>query len=642
MDKKQFEQYNSIPAEKFAFAQQGDKLHDVKLDTKAVSYARDSFRRFCKNKSSVVAAVILGVLILFAIFVPVFTGIDLELNSASEQFLPPKLFESGTGFWDGTESYTRLIYDTENETPAGYSRRAVVNLVVDEEPTLINQASPYAKGGYVMFENQNQAASTENKKTDNYLRSEAFDVTADGNYSVAIALENRQDVLEGKLGEYRVTFASSALDPETKQPLYTLVLRDWSTDYTSFTANISNKLTEAGLTELNGSLQFDLKSVDGKNTYILIESCLFSAAETATNLEALETVGFDDATQMVLLAAESGVTPPGCWACSGRKGIFEAVAYFCDFTYDRYELVYGREEVTYAKTELDKLVEQGYCTYTFNRVTGELTFSQLRDDCPIEEITDVKVNIRTGALQEVTAVALKYKKMEYSKMPKFIFGTDANGVDVFTKMFKGLRTSLILGVCASAFCFMFGLVWGAISGYFGGTVDLAMERFTDILVGIPWIIIMTLCIMHLGNNFGTFVIALCLTGWVGVAGRTRTQFYRFKGMEHVMAARTLGASDWRLIFKHIIPNSLGTIITSAVMMIPGVIYSEATLAYLQLGLQGVASFGVMLSENQQYIQSHPYLIIIPSVVIALLEVCFNLFGNGLRDAVNPTLKGSEG
>jgi oligopeptide transport system permease protein len=168
-----------------------------------------------------------------------------------------------------------------------------------------------------------------------------------------------------------------------------------------------------------------------------------------------------------------------------------------------------------------------------------------------------------------------------------------------------------------------------------------MERFCEILGGVPWIVVMTLCILHLGNNFLTFFLALCLTGWMGTAGRTRTQFYRFKGREYVLASRTLGASDMRLIFRHILPNALGTIVTGAVLMIPSVIFSESTLAYLNLGLQGVQSFGVMLSENQKYISTDPHLIVFPATILALIMISFNLFGNGLRDALNPSLKGSE-
>ena len=206
-------------------------------------------------------------------------------------------------------------------------------------------------------------------------------------------------------------------------------------------------------------------------------------------------------------------------------------------------------------------------------------------------------------------------------------------------VFEGTRLSLILGVITSAVCFIFGLIWGAICGYFGGTVDLVMERFTDILSGVPWIVVMTLVIIKAGSSFGTFVLALCLTGWIGTAAITRTQFYRFRGREYVLASRTLGASDARLIAKHILPNAMGTIITSAVLMVPSVIFSEATLSYLNLGFRDLPSLGVTLSQNQTHLNTYPFLLIFPSVIIALLMICFNLFGNGLRDAVNPSLKG---
>ena len=168
-----------------------------------------------------------------------------------------------------------------------------------------------------------------------------------------------------------------------------------------------------------------------------------------------------------------------------------------------------------------------------------------------------------------------------------------------------------------------------------------MERITDIIGGVPWIVMMTLIILLLGNNIVTFGIALVMTGWISTATRTRMQFYRFKGREYILASRTLGASDARLIFRHILPNGLGTIVTGSVLMIPGCIFSEATISYLGLGLQGVDSFGVLLSDNQHYLSSRPLLVIIPAIIISLLMISFNLFGNGLRDALNPTLKGGE-
>lgn len=226
-------------------------------------------------------------------------------------------------------------------------------------------------------------------------------------------------------------------------------------------------------------------------------------------------------------------------------------------------------------------------------------------------------------------------------MPLHLFGTDREGKDVLKNVFAGLRTSLLLGTLVALINIAFGVLWGSISGYFGGWVDLMMERFTDILVGIPWIVLMTVLCIKLGQNFFVFALALCLTGWIGTESITRSQFYRYKGREYVLAARTLGASAPRLIFRHILPNAVGPIITSSVLMIPSTIFSEATISYLGLGLQNLSSLGVILSDAQKNLSVYPYQMMIPAVIISLLMICFNLFGNGLRDAFNPSLKGSE-
>ena len=168
-----------------------------------------------------------------------------------------------------------------------------------------------------------------------------------------------------------------------------------------------------------------------------------------------------------------------------------------------------------------------------------------------------------------------------------------------------------------------------------------MERILDIISNIPSIILITICVLNLGQSFSVFILAMCITGWIGTASITRTQFYRFKRREYVLAARSLGASDARLIYRHILPNAAGTIITSSVLIIPSVIFSEASVAYLGIGLQGQSSLGVILSDNQVNISTNQYLLIFPSVILALLLICFNLFGNGLRDAFNPSTKGSD-
>ena len=168
-----------------------------------------------------------------------------------------------------------------------------------------------------------------------------------------------------------------------------------------------------------------------------------------------------------------------------------------------------------------------------------------------------------------------------------------------------------------------------------------MERITDILGYMPTIVILTLLMNKFGKTITIFAFGLIFTGWLGVAGRTRTQFYRFKGREYVLASRTLGAKNSRLIFKHVLPNALGTIITMSVLMVPSVISTEATLSYIGLGLQGTDTFGVILSSNQSNLSSNPALVLFPASIMSLMMISFNLFGNGLRDAFNPSLKGSE-
>ena len=170
---------------------------------------------------------------------------------------------------------------------------------------------------------------------------------------------------------------------------------------------------------------------------------------------------------------------------------------------------------------------------------------------------------------------------------------------------------------------------------------------SDVLSGIPFTVVSVLFQLHLAKKVGVvpaLLFAFVLTGWIGMAARVRMQFYRFKGQEYVLAARTLGASDWRLMFKHIFPNSLGTIITGSVLVIPGVIFTESSLTYLgiiNLDSSTMTSVGTMLANARQYLSTFPHMIFFPALFISLLEISFNLFGNGLRDAFNPSLRGAD-
>ncbi|MGI6608700.1 MAG: ABC transporter permease [Erysipelotrichaceae bacterium] len=243
--------------------------------------------------------------------------------------------------------------------------------------------------------------------------------------------------------------------------------------------------------------------------------------------------------------------------------------------------------------------------------------------------------------------AYKYFQYRYGFEPSFIFGTDSSGYDIFSRLAYGARFSFVLAILVSAVNLTIGTIYGAISGYYGGTIDIIMERITDILSGIPFMVVTVLFQLHLSGKVGaipSLIYAFVLTGWIGMSSRVRMQFYRFKNQEYVLAARTLGANDWSIMFKHIFPNSLGTIITGSILVIPGVIFSETSLTYLgiiNLDSPTMSSIGSMLANGQSVMSSHPHVIFFPALFIALLEISFNLFGNGLRDAFNPSLRGTE-
>ena len=229
--------------------------------------------------------------------------------------------------------------------------------------------------------------------------------------------------------------------------------------------------------------------------------------------------------------------------------------------------------------------------------------------------------------------------------PRFAFGTNVYGQDIFSCLAAGGRLSFLLAISVSIINFILGAIYGAIEGYYGGAVDIIMERISDVLSSVPFIVVATLFRLHLAEKvgqLGCLLFAFVLTGWVGEAASVRMQFYRFKGQEYVLAARTLGAGDRRLIFKHIFPNALGTIITGAALTIPGVIFSESMLSYLHiidLETSHLTSIGTMLSNGQGYLSTYPHIILFPAIFISILEISFNLFGNGLRDAFNPSLRG---
>ena len=229
--------------------------------------------------------------------------------------------------------------------------------------------------------------------------------------------------------------------------------------------------------------------------------------------------------------------------------------------------------------------------------------------------------------------------------PLFLLGTTDAGQDILTCLSSGARFSFILALIVATVNLTVGAIYGAIEGYYGGKIDLVMERIVDLLASIPFMIVITLLKYHFDvSHIVILFISFFLTGWTGMAGRTRMQFYRFKNQEYVLVARTLGARDFRIMFKHIFPNAIGTLITSSVLVIPSVIFSETSLTYLgiiDLNTGDLTSVGTLLAKGQTYLFTYPHIILFPAIFISLLMLSFNLFGNGLRDAFNPSLRGTE-
>lgn len=655
-------------ADDFTLAQSNIKIHDQKFQTKTTTYAKDAFKRFCKNKSSVVAAFIIGFLILCSIFVPIISPYETDTPQPTHNLLRPKLFKAGTGFWDGTEDYSNITWDAVNECPSGFNASAVVEGTLKiSQGEMTDTPHVNAIGGYLRFvAEQTKSFNEETKysKTKSLYNYTPFNITADGNYEVEITLGNVDNIAESGLGEYRISLVAITGYGANKKEIVEHIadLQTWTTDhapvYIDETAedeelrervgvykfNLSQCIADLGIETLeNARIKFEVVQ-ETTPRYMLIESIEITAdIENPEEAALLESISMADANANILNGQKDKDTnkfPIGYWQSTGQRKLYQATIGLVSFTYDTYEAQLGlMKDKVLGQSEIDQYIANGWMKYDYE--VGVESFEILDyEKCPIVSISKQEYSDEFE-VYNITTDIIVYKYQGFDKMPKYIFGATKEGKDLLTLSFVSLRTSLIIAFLSSFICLAIGLVWGSISGYFGGNVDLAMERFCEILSGVPFIVVMTLVILHFGNTIGVFAFGLCITGWLGVAGRTRTQFYRFKGREYILASRTLGASDMRLIFKHILPNALGTIVTGSVLMIPSVIFSEASLSYLNLGLQGVESFGVLLSKNQGYLKTYPMLILFPASIISLLMISFNLFGNGLRDALNPTLKGSE-
>ena len=528
-----------VPLEKLRFADPNRRTGDQKFDTKPMSYAKDVFRRFCKNKSSVVAAIIIILLVLFAIFVPIFceTNYSLALTDTTylkyTNLLPKNKMFEGTGFWDGTKKDT--INDNRYNMLMALSEETGYDVITE------TYGEPYNGSGV------SANVIYHDVRLDTYLLS--------GMEYVDLSREQFEDIQRWQ-NETGIQVIYPAVDvkltdPKSKQPLINKIQHG--------NANVWYA------TDAKGNPRFD------KTTGELIPSYADKNAKRFSGL----------------------------------------------------------------------LYTEQYYKYDSLRIEGD------EGNYLYAQMSHVTVNGEIIPSYKVRVLLKNYFHYRYGHEASFLFGTNQNGQDILTRLAAGARFSLILAVCISAINLFIGAMYGAIEGFYGGTVDIVMERISDILGGMPSMVVMSLFQLHLASKVGpvwSMVFAFILTGWLGMAARTRMQFYRFKHQEYVLSAKTLGASDRRLIFKHIFPNAMGTLITGSVLSIPGVIFSESSLTYLgivNLSSSTQTSVGTLLSKGNSVLSSYPHIILFPALFISLLEISFNLFGNGLRDAFNPSLKGIE-
>ncbi len=565
---------NSIPADRFEFASEGVSFHDTKLKTKPRSYMKDAWTRFKKNKSSVVAACIIGFLILYAIIVPIFSPFSLKdkdvyyinlpaytagnewfadgskvQNLNSQEYLQYRLWEKETG----DTIITKVLEVTDNKDQDGSINRIY--------KVRLNQ---YTKIG---------------------LLQRAF--SADE----FIAMQKWQDETGIQI-----------IYPMTNTDKATLGFEIDKTSLSSTKANYYYMVNSKGnVLDKNGNIIIPEIDENGDITNI-DQIQLIYTPYSARRVRAL--------TETVSEVGEDGQ-------------VVEKIVTRYVSTGELYQSKFGRNE-------------DGSYDYEYYKITG--TGENSSDATSIQ----IVCRIRYSA----------YFQYEKGYTPNFILGTEVNGRDIFTSIAIGARFSLILAVSVSVVNFLIGMIYGSIEGYYGGAVDMVLERVSDILSGVPFTVVVSLITFYAASpayNFNPspiamLIIAFVATGWIGTASLVRKQFYRFKSQEYVTVAKSLGAKDTRIMFKHILPNSLGTIVTSTALMIPGVISSETMLTYLgiiSLSSDNVTTVGIMLSNANATFTSAPHAMLIPSLYLALMLISFNLFGNGLRDAFNPSLRGSE-
>ena len=280
-----------------------------------------------------------------------------------------------------------------------------------------------------------------------------------------------------------------------------------------------------------------------------------------------------------------------------------------------------------------------------------------------EHVTEAEAAKALGIKHKVFGYSTQelQKKADGEKVFPHVFGTDDQGRDIMVRVMVGTRISIIVGVCAAIIVLIIGALYGSVSGYCGGAVDTVMQRIVEIIYSIPEMLIILLLsatlkpaleqfqnsgdgpmqnlVTILGPNLISMFIAFGLLYWVTMSRIIRGQILQLKQQEYVTAARALGAKGGRIISKHLLPNCIGQIITTTFLQIPSAIFLESFLSFIGVGVSApLTSLGSMCSEALSGLSTYPYRLFIPAFILSLMILALNLFGDGLRDALDPKLK----